>query len=120
MPALSPPFASRELNGETLLDELAGLRQSAVPQRHLNDCAVAVRMLRKTPVAEVPQRFRELAQNRFANLPEVAGMLVRWAQQVHSDADLAALCGHIERLALASALLNAIYRSGGRLPGGAR
>lgn len=114
-PALSPPFASRELNGEVLLDELQRLRLAAVPQRHLNDCATAVSRLRATPVSEVPRQFQALAHQRFGATPEIAGLLVRWAQKVRSEADLAALCSHFERLALASALLNAVYRAAGRL-----
>jgi len=114
--ALSAPFASRELNGETLLDELASLRQAAMPQKHLNDCAVAARALRTTPLAEVPFAFQALARERFQAQPEIAGMLVRWAAKVKSEADLEALCLHLQRMALASGLLNAMYRGSGRLP----
>lgn len=119
-PALSPPFASRELNGEILLDELQRLRLAAVPQRDLIDCATEVSRLRGLPLAEVPGRFQALAHQRFGATPEIAGLLVRWAQKVRSEPDLAALCGHFRRLALTSAMLNAVYRAGTRLRRGAR
>lgn len=115
----SPPFASRELNGEILLDELQRLRLAAVPQRDLNDCAAAVARLGDAPLPEVARRFQALAHQRFGATPEIAGLLVRWAQKVKTPEDLAALRGHLQRLALGSALLNAIYRGAGRLRKGA-
>lgn len=116
MSGLSPPFAHREFNGETLLEELRDLRQAAVPQRQLDDCALAMRHLRTTPVAELAPRLKQLAQARFGAQPEMAGLLVRWAAKVRSAQDVMALCLHFERLALASALISAMYRGSGRLP----
>lgn len=113
---LSPPFAHREFNGDTLLDELRSLRQSAVPQKQLDDCALAVRGLKNLSASELPLRFKQLAQARFGAQPEIAGLLVRWSAKVKSPADVAALCLHFERLALTSALISALYRGAGRLP----
>ena len=115
MAGLSPPFAHREFNGETLLEELRALRQAAVPQRQLDDCAIAVRALKGTPAMDLPTRFRDLAQARFGAQPEIAGLLVRWAAKVKSDADAAAICDHLQRLAICSSLISAMYRGASRL-----
>lgn len=115
---LSPPFAHREFNGETLLEELKALRQSAVAQRQLDDCALAVRALKGATPAELPSRFKQLAQSRFGAQPELSGLLVRWAAKVRTPADVGALCSHFERLALTSSLISSLYRGAGRLPKG--
>lgn len=120
MSGLSPPFAHREFNGETLLEELRDLRQAAVPQRQLDDCALAMRPMRGTAPSELSARLKQLAQSRFGAQPEVAGLLVRWAAKVKTPDDVTALCQHFERLAMASALISAMYRGSGRLPKGGR
>jgi len=104
---LSPPFAHREFNGETLLEELKALRQASVAQKQLDDCALALRALKGTGHSELGARFKQLAQSRFGAQPEIAGLLVRWAAKVRSQADVAALCLH-----------SAMYRGSARLPRG--
>lgn len=116
----SAPFASRELNGEVLLEELADLRQAQVQQRHLNDCALNLRGLDGLPVAEAGQRLRQLASNRFSGQPALASLLVRWATKLKSDADVPLLVSHLERLAMTAALVTALRRAADRLPGVAR
>lgn len=113
---LSSPFASRELNGETLLDELADLRAAGVGQKHLNDCVAAVRPLRRTAPGEAAGELRQIAAGRFQVQPELAGLLVRWAARLRTPGDVAELCAHLERLALTSALIGAMARGAGRLP----
>lgn len=113
---LSPPFASRELNGEVLLDCLDELRGAQVNQQHLNDCATALHDLRGARVPDAVARLKHLAANRFAAQPALASLLVRWAQKLKGEADVAALVAHLERLALTAAVLSALRRAAARLP----
>jgi hypothetical protein len=107
----SAPFASRELNGEVLLEALGDLRQSQVQQRHLDDCALALRDFSGLRGAEAVTRLKHLASNRFAGQPALASLLVRWAAKLKSDADVPLLIGHFERLALTSSLVAVVRRS---------
>lgn len=116
----SPPFASRELNGEVLLEELADLRQAQVQQRHLNDCVLNLRGLEGVRVSDAAARLKQLASNRFAGQPALASLLVRWAAKLKSEVDVPLLVSHLERLALASAIVTALRRGTERLPKGGR
>lgn len=115
----SAPFASRELNGEVLLDALAELRNAQVGQQQLNDCVGALRELQGARLGEVTLRLRALA-GRFPGQPALASMLVRWAGRLKSEADVPLLLGHLERLAVASALIAALRRGQERMPRGGR
>ncbi len=115
---VSAPFAHREFNGETLLEELEALRDAQVRQMHLNDCALALRQLSGLRVSEAAARIRQLATSRFAKQPALASLLVRWAARLKSEADVPQLSSHVERLALASALIGAMRRGASRLAGG--
>lgn len=110
-PTLSPPFASRELNGEVLLEELSDLRDSRVGTQHLIDCALAVRAIRNVRVSEAMVRIKQLAGGRFQSQPALAALLMRWAAKLKTEADVTALTGHLERMALTSSLLGAIRRA---------
>jgi hypothetical protein len=118
-PQPSAPFASRELNGELLLDELADLRNAQVAQKHLDDLARALHELEGSRVAEAVVRLKQLA-NRFAGQPALASLLVRWSAKLKSEVDVGLLVGHLERLALVSAMLGAFRRGAERLPKGGR
>jgi hypothetical protein len=118
--AASPPFASRELNGEVLLDELLELKAAQVPQRHINDCVLVLRDLDGLRVPDAAGRLKQIASSRFAGQPALAALLVRWAQKLKTDADVQLLVAHLERLALATALVAAVRRGTERLPRGAR
>lgn len=109
----SAPFASRELNGEVLLEELQDLRDARVGPQTLTDCALAVRPLKTLRVSEASVRIKQLAGSRFQAQPALAALLVRYAAKLKSDDDVGALCGHLERLALTAQLLGAIRRQGG-------
>lgn len=116
----SPPFASRELNGEVLLEELADLRNAQVQQRHLNDCVLNLRGLEGVRVSEAAARLKQLASNRFSGQPALASLLVRWAARLKSEVDVPLLVSHLERLALISALVTTLRRGSERLPKGGR
>jgi hypothetical protein len=116
----SAPFASRELNGEVLLEELAELRSAQVQQRHLEDCVLHLRGLAGVRVSEATARLKQLASNRFAGQPALASLLVRWAWRLKGEVDVPLLVGHLERLALTSALITALRRGAERLPRGGR
>jgi hypothetical protein len=117
---LSPPFASRELNGEVLLEELSDLRDSRVGAQHLVDAALAVRQLRTVRVSEATVRIKQLAGGRFNSQPALAALLMRWASKLRTEPDVTALMGHIERLALTSTLLAATRRAQDRAGEGGR
>jgi hypothetical protein len=117
---VAPPFASRELNGEVLLDELSELRAAQVHPIHLNDCVVALRELSRLRSSEAGQRIKHLATSRFAAQPAMASLLVRWAQRLRSDVDVPVLVGHFERIAMVGACLSALRRAAERLPKGGR
>lgn len=116
----SPPFASRELNGQVLLEELAELRQAQVQQRHLDDCVANLRDLSGVRVSEAGARLRQLASGRFGSQPALARLLVQWAQKLRSEADVPLLVAHLQRLAIASAVLGALRRGTERLTRGGR
>jgi hypothetical protein len=116
MPPLSPPFAAREFNGDGMLAELQHLRDAVVNQKHLNDCALAVRNLPGKGLLEAMMEIKNLAMSRFQGQPELARLLVTWAAQVKGPRDFGELCSHFQRLAMSSALLAAMYRGASRLP----
>lgn len=116
----SAPFASRELNGEVLVEELVDLRNAQIQARHLSDCVLALRDLEGTRVSEAASRLKQLASNRFSGQPALASLLVRWAAKLKTEHDVPLLVGHLERLALASALVAAVRRGSDRLPKGGR
>ncbi len=115
-PQPSAPFVSRELNGEQLLEELADLRNSQVAQKHLNDCALAVREFSGVRVSEASTRLKALATSRFASQPALASLLVRWAGRLKSEVDVPLLVAHLERLALTAAVVGGLRRGAERLP----
>ncbi|MBL8939022.1 MAG: hypothetical protein JNM69_30955 [Archangium sp.] len=119
-PQASAPFVNRELNGEQLLDELAELRNAQIAQKHLEDLARALHELEGRRVAEAVLQLKQLASNRFAGQPAIASLLVRWSTKLKSEVDVGLLVGHLERLALVSALLGAFRRGADRLPKGGR
>jgi hypothetical protein len=116
----SAAFSHRELNGEVLLDELEELRSSQVHQKHLNDCAAGLRDLMGLRASVASQRLKQLATNRFAGQPALGSLLIRWAGKLKHDADVPVLLGHLERLALTSAMVSAVRRSSERLDGAGR
>lgn len=116
--AVSGPFAHREFNGETLLEELATLRDAQVRQKQLEDCVSALKGLSGMRVGEASTRLRQIAGGRFAAQPVLARLLVRWAGLLRTEADVGALAGHFRRLAITSALIGALRRGGDRVVGG--
>lgn len=116
----SSPFASRELNGSVLLEELSDLRTAQIQQRHLNDAVMGLRDLAGARVSEASTRLKSLASNRFAGQPALASLLVRWASRLKAEVDVPLLVSHLERLAMASALVPALRRASERLPKGGR
>jgi hypothetical protein len=112
----SPPFASRELNGQVLLEELGELMQAQIAQRHLDDCVAGLRDLDGIRVSEASARLKHLAANRFSSQPALGRLLVEWAGKVKVEADIPLLKNHFFRLAMASAVLSALRRGAERLP----
>jgi hypothetical protein len=112
---VSAPFASREFNGELLLEELDQLRDAQVKQKHLNDCALAMRQMEGLRVSEATLKIRQLASNRFQGQPAIASLLVRWAARLKTEVDIPQLTSHLERLAMTSALIGAMRRGAERL-----
>ena len=115
---LCAPLASRELDGEVLLSELEQLKVGRVRQSRLNDCALELRAVAALGVAEAVAQTRQLASERFGDCPALAALMVRWAARLRTDVDVPALASHLERLALASALIGAIRRGQARLSAG--
>lgn len=115
---VSAPFAHRELNGETLLEELESLREAQVRQRQLEDCAATLRSLSGLRVGEAMTRIRQIASGRFQSQPALASLLVRWAAKLRTEADVAALAQHFRQLAIVGALIG-VLRRGDRIVGGA-
>lgn len=113
----STPFASRELNGEVLLEELTDLRGAQILQKHLNDLVVGLRDLEGVRVSEAAQRLKHLAANRFSGTPALASVLVRWAGKLKAEADVPLLIAHFERLAITAAIVGAIRRAADSLKG---
>ena len=116
----SAPFASRELNGEVLLEELAELRRGNVHARHLGDLVAGLRGLDDARIDAAQARLRQLAQSRFAGQPAVAALLTRWTKKLKAAPDVPLLVAHFERLALTAALVPALVRAQDRLPEGPR
>ena len=114
---MSPPFAGRELDGETLLEELGALREAQIRQKHLNDCALALRSLSGLSTHEAAAKIRQLASGRFSGQPALASLLVRWSTKLRTELDIPRFTSHIERLALASGLISAMRRGAERLGG---
>jgi hypothetical protein len=114
----STPFASREFNGEVLLEELSDLRNGQVAQKTLGDLVVGLRDLEGVRVSEAAQRLRQLAANRFSSTPALASLLVRWAAKLKVEADVPLLISHFERLAVTSAIVASVRRAGDSLKGG--
>jgi|APLak6261666879_1056058.scaffolds.fasta_scaffold01162_3 hypothetical protein len=113
----STPFASRELNGEVLLEELTDLRGAQIHQKHLNDLVVGLRDLQGVRVSEASQRLKHLAANRFSGTPALASLLVRWSAKLKAEADVPLLIAHFERLAVTSAIIGAVRRASDSLKG---
>lgn len=112
---VSAPFASRELNGELLLEELGQLRSAQVGQAQLNECVLALGALEGLRSSEAAVRLRQLAGGRFQRQPALAGLLVRWAARLKSDLDVAHLVSHLRRLALVAAVTGVMPRVADRL-----
>lgn len=113
----STPFASREFNGEVLLEELTDLRNAQVAQKTLGDLVVGLRELEGGRVSEAAQRLKQLAANRFSSTPALAALLVRWAARLKVEADVPLLISHFERLAITSAIVASVRRAGDSLKG---
>ena len=113
----STPFASRELNGEVLLEELSDLRTAQLHQKHLNDLVINLRDLQGVRVSEAALRLKSLAQNRFSGTPALASLLVRWSVKVKVEADVPLLVAHFERLAITSAIVASVRRAAEHLKG---
>ncbi|MHB8876359.1 MAG: hypothetical protein ACYC8T_21920 [Myxococcaceae bacterium] len=114
---VSAPFASREFNGELLLEELESLRDAQVRQGQLNDCVLALGQLEGLRGSEAAVRIRQLASGRFQGQPALASLLVRWAARLKTEVDVPQLTSHLRRLALTSALVGAMRRGAERLSG---
>ena len=113
----STPFASRELNGEVLLEELADLRNAQIHQKQLSDLVMGLRDLEGVRVSEASQRLKSLAANRFSGTPALASLLARWAAKLKVEADVPLLIAHFERLAVTSAIVSAVRRASESLKG---
>lgn len=113
----STPFASREFNGDVLLEELADLRSAQVHQRLLTDLVVGLRDLQGVRVSEAAQRLKQLAANRFSGTPALSSLLVRWAGRLKAEADVPLLIAHFERLAVTAAIVSGIHRAAPGLKG---
>lgn len=112
---MSAPFASRELNGDVLLDELADLRLAKVQQKQLNECVAALRPLAKEPVSVAVRRLKHVSSAAQAEHPTLGRLLAQWGNRLKHDGDVAALVGHFERLATVSAVVGALRRSAERI-----
>lgn len=119
-PQPSAPFAGRELNGEQLLDELSELRAAQVAHKHLEDLSRSLRDLEGRRAPEAATQLKQLAVNRFSGQPALASLLTRWAGRIKADVDVPLLVGHLERLAIVSAVLGAFRKGAERLPKGGR
>lgn len=107
----STPFASRELNGEVLLEELTDLRNAQVPHKHLSDLVIGLRDLEGVRVSEAAQRLTQLAANRFAGTPALSSLLVRWSKKLKVEPDVPLLIAHFERLAVTAAIVASVRRA---------
>jgi hypothetical protein len=111
----SAPFVDRELNGTVLLDELAMLRQAGVGQGILESCSRILESLRGLENADAADQLRAIAVSEFAQAPALAQLLVRWAPKLRQDEDVESLLGHFRKLALTSALLQALWQAAARM-----
>lgn len=109
-PQPSTPFASREFNGEVLVQELDDVR--AAPVRQLADLATALDELMGVRAAEATQKLNQLAAGRFSSPPQLAALLKLSAKKLKVDADVPLLIAHFGRLAITAALTQAIHRAG--------
>ncbi len=107
----STPFASREFNGEVLLEELTDLRNAQVPLKHLSELVLGLRDLQGVRVSEASQRLTQLAANRFSGTPALSSLLVRWAKRLKVEPDVPLLIAHFERLALTAAIVSSVRRA---------
>lgn len=107
----STPFASRELNGEVLLEELSELRDAQVPLKVLSELVVGLRDLHGARVPDVAQRLTQLAANRFSATPALSSLLVRWSKKLKTGPDVPLLIAHFERLALTAAIVASVRRA---------
>lgn len=114
----SAPFSHREFNGETLIEELAALRDGQVRQKHLEECAAALRPLKAAGLTDATTRLRQLAAGRFQKQRALAHLLTTWSVKLRTDADVTALVAHFQQMAIVGALLGALRRPGERLVGG--
>lgn len=112
-PAQTPstPFASRELNGEVLIEELNDLRNAQVPNKLLSDLVVGLRDLHGVRVSEAALRLTQLAANRFSGTPALSSLMVRWSKKLKVEADVPLLVSHFERLAIAAAVVASVRRA---------
>lgn len=109
--SLSPPFSHRELNGETLLAELARLRGALVHQRHLDACAEELSRLRAMDVDAAILAVEKLARTRFKDQGMLAIVLREWGSRLRQPADVRALAAHFLRLARVSAIIGALWQT---------
>src|SRR5688572_33177333 len=79
--APSAPFADRELNGTGLLEEMRHLREAVVNQKHINDCAIALRGLPGKALLDAMLEIKSMATTRFQTQPELARLLVTWRSE---------------------------------------
>jgi hypothetical protein len=118
--APSAPFAHREFNGELLLEELRDLRAAGVGNRHMVECALALREVRGQPLADALIRIKQIATLRFGGVPELSGLLTRWSAKLKTERDVSELILHFQRIAIVSGLIGAIGRGVALLPRGGR
>lgn len=107
----STPFASRELNGEVLIEELNDLRNAQVPIKLLSELVVGLRDLQGVRVSEAAQRLTHLAANRFSATPALSSLLVRWSKKLKVEPDVPLLVAHFERLAVTAAVVASVRRA---------
>lgn len=109
-PQPSTPFASREFNGELLVQELGDLH--ALTVRQWSEVALAMRDLMGVRAGEAGQKLQQLATGRFASPPPLAALLKLSAKKLKVDADVPLLISHFERLAITAAITHVISRAG--------
>jgi len=108
-PQPSTPFASREFNGELLLEELQDLH--GVPVRQLSELANALDDLMGVRASEATQKLMQLAAGRFAMPPQLSSLIKFNAKKLKVDADVPLLISHFERLAITAAILQSVRRA---------
>ncbi len=113
----STVFASRELNGEVLLSELATLRAARVPPAVLNELVLLLQHLEGIRAVEATVRLKQLAGGRFATSPALASLLMRWAGRLKADSEVPVFIAHFERLAITAAIFVAMRQGVEQLKG---